>query len=320
MKREEEIQKIYHSKESYQAVKIPKELEQMVNRTIQQMENKEAVSMKKSSSKKYGRAAVAAAAAVVLCFTAGLNSNEAFAAQMSEIPVLGAVSKVLTFRQYEKEDADKKVSVKVPQIQVPEDETKTGTETGLPAEAEENKKTEEYVLDINAEIQKAVEEYERDAEIRIEEYKQAFLETGGTEEEFSEKEIAVDVDYRVTHESEDMLSLVLTANENWCSAYGVQYYYNLNLKEGKEIRLKDLLGEDYIAAANESIQKQIKERQEAGTAEYFDGSNGIEGFATIDEETDFYINEKGNPVVVFEKYEIAPGAYGAQEFEIVKQS
>ena len=31
----------------------------------------------------------------------------------------------------------------------------------------------------------------------------------------------------------------------------------------------------------------------------------------------YILNEKGNPVVVFAAYEIAPGAFGAQEFEIV---
>ena len=33
----------------------------------------------------------------------------------------------------------------------------------------------------------------------------------------------------------------------------------------------------------------------------------------------FYINEAGNPVVVFDQYEIAPGSEGMPEFEIVKE-
>ena len=40
------------------------------------------------------------------------------------------------------------------------------------------------------------------------------------------------------------------------------------------------------------------------------------GFETIEAEPDFYVNEKGNPVIVFEKYAIAPGAMGEVEFEI----
>ena len=42
------------------------------------------------------------------------------------------------------------------------------------------------------------------------------------------------------------------------------------------------------------------------------------GFKTISDDTPFYINENGNPVIVFEKYEIAPGYMGYQEFEITK--
>ena len=41
-------------------------------------------------------------------------------------------------------------------------------------------------------------------------------------------------------------------------------------------------------------------------------------FKTITDETPFYINESGNPVIVFAKYEIAPGYMGYQEFEITK--
>lgn len=317
MNREEEIQKIHHSKKIYDAVEVPTELEQIVKKTIQQMENQEPAERRKNRKKK-NHAKLAAAAVLLVCFTAGLNASEAFAAQMSEIPVLGAVSRVLTFRQYEKEDADKKIKVRAPEIQTKENTNSSEAEKEV--QEEENTKAENYVMDLNAEIQKIVKQYEADAEQRIEEYKQAFLETGGTLEEFTEKNIVVDVDYRVSYESEELLSLVLTANENWCSAYGVQYYYNINLKEGREISLEEILGKDYIAIANESIKQQMKERMEAEeNMFYFDGSNGLEGFSSIDENTNFYINEKGNPVVVFEKYEIAPGAYGAQEFELEKQ-
>ena len=34
------------------------------------------------------------------------------------------------------------------------------------------------------------------------------------------------------------------------------------------------------------------------------------------EDQSFYINERGNPVVVFAKYQIAPGYMGIQEFEV----
>ena len=47
---------------------------------------------------------------------------------------------------------------------------------------------------------------------------------------------------------------------------------------------------------------------------YFEPGEG--GFESIDEDQTFYLNQAGNAVVVFEKYEIAPGYMGMQEFEI----
>ncbi len=82
-----------------------------------------------------------------------------------------------------------------------------------------------------------MEAYRRDAQQRIEEYKEAFLATGGTEEAFAEKGIKVDAGYEVKYETEDVLSLEITANENWASAYGIQYFYNLDLKNGKKLTL-----------------------------------------------------------------------------------
>ena len=50
-------------------------------------------------------------------------------------------------------------------------------------------------------------------------------------------------------------------------------------------------------------------------AVYFAPEDG--GFRSISEDQGFYINQQGHVVVVFLKYEIAPGCMGTQEFEIL---
>ena len=40
------------------------------------------------------------------------------------------------------------------------------------------------------------------------------------------------------------------------------------------------------------------------------------GFTSISEDQLFYLNENGEPVVVFEKYAIAPGYMGMPEFTV----
>ena len=42
------------------------------------------------------------------------------------------------------------------------------------------------------------------------------------------------------------------------------------------------------------------------------------GFTTVDESTQFYLNEAGNVVVVFPPYTVANGAMGTVGFEITK--
>lgn len=286
--------RIRDSKKIYDATEIPNGLSEVVQKAIQQTNKKGKV----IQMKRYGKRIAATAACLVIGFIAALNISEPFAAAVAKVPVVGELVQVVTWRSYVYQDDDKTVQVEVPQI-----------------EGQENNSA---VTDVNAQIQKIVADYEKQAEQNIAEYKEAFLATGGTEEEFTEKGIQVDVQYNVKYQSDTRLSLELIANENWCNAYNVQYFYNIDLVNEKTLTLEDILGEDYISIANESIREQMQKRMEDDeNLVYWDGSDGIEGFTTVDENTKFYLNEKGNPVVVFAPYEIAPGAFGAQEFEII---
>ncbi len=293
MKAEEMVRR---SKKVYDAIEIPDELIETIRQSIKLAgkENQVVVLPKKQ----IGRKVAVWAACLLLCFIAALNISEPFAAAVTNMPVVGTIFRVFTWRSYVQADADKIVQVEVPQI------TGEGS-SGV-------------IADVNEEIQTIVEQYKRQAEQNIAEYKAAFLATGGTEEEFAQKDIKVDVHYNIRCESGTLLSLELVANENWCNAYGVRYFYNLDLTTERILTLKDILGKDYVSIANASIREQMQKRMNQDeNLIYWDGSDGMEGFTTVDENTKFYLNEAGNPVVVFDAYEIAPGAFGAQEFEII---
>lgn len=239
-------------------------------------------------------------AACLAVFILLLNTSSSFAMAASRIPVLGAVARVLTIRVYEEETPDQKIHAEVPQV-VP----------GQDAAPE----IKDYTERINALIQEKVDDYIEVSRQRVQEYKQAFLETGGTEEEFEEHDITSSVTYELKYQEGARLSFVVYASENWASAYTENSYYNLDLESGRELTLKDILGEDYQEAADRSIRSQMEERiKEDPDYMYFDKDMG--GYQGVTEETKFYLNEKGNPVIVFAKYEIAPGFMGEQEFEV----
>ncbi len=276
------------AKKIYEAVEIPEELHTVVNTCIAKK-----IKSPLPGPKNWLKWGAGLVAACFCCLVITLNTSEAFAKTMVNIPVVGPLAKILTVRSYTTVDQDKTVSVHVPGIHGEDGFTKQ----------------------VNAEIEKIVTQHVQEAEQRVAEYKEAFIATGGTGEEFAAKHIKVDVQYRVPYASEEILSLVITANENWTNAYHEQYYYNLDLQKHTFLTLQDVLGEQYVEIANASIRQQMQERMDKDPqASYFTPEMG--GFTTVSEQSHFYLNKGGNPVIVFQKYEIAPGSMGVQEFEI----
>ena len=285
-------------KERYEQIPIPDALSIRVQQEI--MESQKQQMEKEKRSHRYWfrqtiRSMGTAAAAIAILFTLALNTMPAFAMEAAELPGIGGLARVLTFRSYETEQDDITMSVEIPSIEMIEEDT------GID------------VAEINQEILNRCNQYAEEALSRAEAYRTAFLGTGGTLEEWAKHKIRITVGYEIKHQDDAYLSFVVRGNENWSNANQKARYYNLDLRTGAYVTLEDLLGDDYEALANEAIRKQIREREETGEA-FFAEDDG--GFTGISENTNFYINAKHNPVIVFEKYEIANGAAGEIEFEI----
>lgn len=314
-------------RKAYNSIEIPSELHDVVTQAIASKDKMKIKRRRKNHHRSKGhilRNVAMAAAALFICFTIGLNTNEVFAKEMSEVPMLGTLAKVLTIRSYHGVEGDYEINLEVPEIQndVIMNDMEENIETG-----EESAKNPAFTGDINSEIQKIVDEYMKQAKEDFEEYKEAFFATGGTEEEWADRKMDITVDYDVKYQQGNILSMELLTAKGWVAYNEERHYYNLNLQTGEYLSLQKLLGEDYINLCNESIDRQIKERIASddslayfgyGTMAETDKEMQIEGFKTITSDTEFYINKAGNVVIVFPKYEIAPGYMGMQEFEIEK--
>lgn len=101
-RKEEMLQK--SSKEIYDSIIIPPELDNVVKKTIFS-KDKDTI----DDQYRYSHSIVSdvmkyvgtAAAAAVVCIIIGLNSSQAFAKEMGEVPVIGTVAKILTVRDYD---------------------------------------------------------------------------------------------------------------------------------------------------------------------------------------------------------------------------
>ena len=276
-----------NAKEEYDNTPIPAELSQRVQAGIR--EGKARYRARRGRTiRRWG--ATAACFAVLL---AGLNLSPTIAKAAAEVPVLGGLFQVLTFVDYDKTEDGIHYDVSVPQVE---------------AEGDLAEK-------VNAVIQEKVDAHLAKAQRDWNDYREAFFATGGTEEEWADREMDVIVDYEIKSQTDTRVSFVVTFAEGWVASMEERYYYNLDLSENRDLTLRDYLGEDWVNVCNASIQKQIDESvDEEGFTFFFTPEDG--GFTTVDETTGFYVREDGTVVVCFPEYSIAAGAAGMPEFPI----
>lgn len=122
----------------------------------------------------------------------------------------------------------------------------------------------------------------------------------------------VTVDYKVNYNKNNLLSISTSYYNYTGGAHGSTDIVskNINLKTGKELKLKDLFkaNSNYKKVINAKIQKQINTNKDS----FFQDSSS---FKTISDNQAFYI-KSGKIVIYFGLYEIAPYAAGIPSFEI----
>lgn len=279
------MNRFLQARQEYEAVPIPKELDSRVRQGIRQG--------KRRARLRRGFRAVGNIAACLAVTVGVLNLSPTAAKAAADVPVLGGLFQVLTVRHYEQERDQVYYQAEVPEIE-----------------------SQSVVAQrVNQEIQERVDAHLEECRKLWEEYREAFLATGGTEEQWAERTMDVKVDYEVKSQTDTTVSFVVNLFQGSFSAYNEQYYYNLDLENDRDITLQDLLGEDWVDVCNRSIQEQIDaSADEEGFSYFFPPEDG--GFVTVDEATPFYIREDGEVVVAFPRYAIAAGAAGSPEFVI----
>jgi hypothetical protein len=163
---------------------------------------------------------------------------------------------------------------------------------------------------INGIIQDKVDKVLAEQVVLDAEYKEAYLETGGTEESY--RKIETTVDYEMGYQGEKIFSFEIFKYQTLASAYNGNFYYTFDLSTGEQLSLKDLLGDGFSSLAAERVWAEMQVRVKADQdLSYFVGSMDE---LQIDESRSFYVDENGQIVVAFAKYEVAAGYMGVQEF------
>lgn len=222
--------------------------------------------------------------AAALIFITGINASPNLANALSEVPIVGSLIKVLTFTEFKVDEGTAKMEIKVPAITNMENKT---------LESTLNKK---YL----AESKKMYNDFMAE----IEEVKK----NGGGH-------LGVESGYDVKTENDQILAVgryvVSTVN-----SYSEYTYDTLDMKNELLITLPSLFKDDsYMNLINENIKEQMRRQMDRDPDKFYWLDDEM-GFKTIAKDQSFYINDKGKLVIVFNKYEVAPGYMGVCEFTI----
>lgn len=237
----------------------------------------------------------ATAAAMFISFVALPNTSSVIAHAMEQIPIIGKLVQVVTFREYEYISDRNVADVEVPEIKLDEQMDKN----------EVVKKLERTTDEINVEIQNITDELVKQFETHV-------------EDEKGYQEIIVKSNVLAT--TQDYFTLKLFCYQGAGSGYQWNYYFTIDLNSGERLQMQDIFkdGADYITPISENIKEQMQAQMAEDDMVRYWLDQEIEewNFKTITDETAFYLNESGNVVICFNEGDVAPMYMGAVEFEI----
>jgi len=273
-------EKLEQLKKQYENIAIPKELDLVVEKAI-----------RKNKKRRGIKRLIGAGAAAAVLFITGINTSPTFANSMSEVPLVSSIVKVLTFKEFKVNDGTIEANIKVPAIENLENKT---------LESTLNKKYLDESKKLYSNFQLEMEE---------------LRQKGGGH-------MGLDSGYVVKTDNDQILAVGRYVVNTVGSSSTTFKYDTLDKKNELLITLPSLFKDDrYISLISENIKKQMKEqmKKDPNKVYWVEGAMDdvpISPFQSIDKNQTFYINDHGNLVIVFNKYDVAPGYMGVLEFTI----
>lgn len=281
--------KLEQLKQEYINIQIPEELDFKVRSSIKQGRKH---MKRKSNMNKIRIASISVAASFVLLI-AGVNTSPVFAQNLANLPIVGGVVKVLTFREYKVDEKTYNAEIKVPEIQ------------GLENKELQTSLNEKY-------LNESKELYDQ----FIEDVKDLEKAGGG--------HMGVDNGYIVKTDTDKILSIGRYVVNTVGSSSTTFRYDTIDKEKQIVITLPSLFIDDtYIDIISDNIESQMKEQMKSDENIFYwvEGEeNAIDPFDKISSEQSFYINPEGKLVISFDKYEVAPGYMGTPEFIIPSET
>ena len=279
-----DFDKYIKSKASEEQIEIPDYVKNCIEQTLDNLPEKKPVI---KQIHMFPRIVTAAACFIFVTLFLLPNVSVSYAQALEQIPVIGYIGRVVTIRNYFYADDKHEMNIDVPQI-----------------EGEDSEAVDYINKDVSELTTALVNQFYKDLEI-----------TGNNGYG------SIRVDYEATTNTERWFTLKLSVNETAASSNSYFKFYHIDKKQGRIVELGDLFNTDKfsdILVAEIKMQMQEQMANDKNISYWINNSGIGEDFAAVSADQNFYWNENGDLVIIFDKYEVGPGSMGTPEFVIDK--
>ena len=279
-----DFDKYIKSMASEENTDIPDSVKNKIEETLAALPEKN-IHIKKT--KILPRIAATAACFIFVIFFLLPNVSVAYAEAFEEIPIIGRLIKVITVRNYFYSDDYHEMDIDVPKV---------SGEDGDAADYINN--------DVNKLTDTSVTQFYKDLD--------SIGDSGHS---------SIYVDYETVTNTESWFTLKMRVHEAAGSSNTYYKYYHIDRKSGKIIKLSDLSeDEGFLETLEKEIRQQMRSQMDNDSSKIYWLDDSVIGkdYVAVTPEHNFFWNENGDLVIVFDKYEVAPGAMGTPEFTVDK--
>lgn len=216
------------------------------------------------------------------------NLSVTYAHAMENIPIIGDLVEIFTIRNYFYSDDRHELDAEVPEVNDPS-----------------NEQVSDLInKDVNELTSAVIQKFYDDLEISH--------DTGYG---------SIYIDYETVTNTDEWFTLKLTVSEVQASSNTYFKFYHIDRTNGTYVTFGDLIDSEDFGAIEQIIRAQMEAEMAADpdVVYWTEDTELGQSITALSTDQNFYFDDAGNLVIVYNKYEVAPGSMGCPEIVIGKE-
>lgn len=216
------------------------------------------------------------------------NLSVTYAHAMENIPIIGDLVEIFTIRNYFYSDDRHELDAEVPEVNDPS-----------------NEQVSDLInKDVNELTSAVIQKFYDDLEISH--------DTGYG---------SIYIDYETVTNTDEWFTLKLTVSEVQASSNTYFKFYHIDRTNGTYVTFGDLIDSEDFGAIEQIIREQMEAEMAADpdVVYWTEDTKLGQSITALTADQNFYFDDAGNLVIVYNKYEVGPGSMGCPEIVIGKE-